>query len=174
MGEDERPASWDDLRVAAVLRGAWRRAQAAMTHALAENGLSNLQYHLLLAISAAGQAGIRQVDLAHEVDAPKTRVSLLAHQLASRRLIEAVRSEPDRRYVRLRLSPEGLATLRAAMRSQRHSLEALVGGFSQGDLVSLVEFLARQYLGLDLEVRALPRAIPREPSAAGEAVPYLP
>ncbi len=174
MGQDEGQASWDDLRVAAVLRGAWRRAQAAMTHALAENGLSNLQYHLLLAISAAGQAGIRQVDLAHEVDAPKTRVSFLAHQLASRGLIEAVRCEPDRRYVRLRLSPEGLATLRAAMRSQRRSLEALVGGFSQGDLVGLVEFLARQYLGLELEVRVHPQALSGEPRVADDATPYPP
>ena len=56
---------WDEVRLAAMLRSGWRRAQSTMTKALAISELSGLEYHLLLVVSTAGQPGIRQVDLAH-------------------------------------------------------------------------------------------------------------
>jgi DNA-binding MarR family transcriptional regulator len=150
---NQTPESWDDIQLAAALRSGWRRAQAAMTRALAEHGLSNLEYHVLLVVSAAGQAGIRQVDLAQEVNAPEARVSLLAHHLTQRGLIEAGRSEPDRRYVRLRPTPKGEHVLRSAMRCQRDGLAALIRQFPEDAVVGLVEYLMRRYLGLDLAVQ---------------------
>ncbi|HZU19046.1 MAG TPA: MarR family winged helix-turn-helix transcriptional regulator [Candidatus Dormibacteraeota bacterium] len=152
-GGSRAPEEWDDIRLAAALRSGWRRAQAAMTRALAEHGLSNLEYHVLLVISAAGEAGLRQIELAQEVNAPEARVSLLAHHLAQRGLIEAGRSEPDRRYVRLRATPEGERVLRSAMRCQRDGLATLVRQFPEEAVVRLVEYLMRRYLGLDLTVQ---------------------
>jgi DNA-binding MarR family transcriptional regulator len=140
----------DDVRLAAMLRHGWRRAQVAMARALAENGLSGVEYHLLLAVSAAGETGIRQVDVAQELNVPEARISVLAHQLRQRRLVEALRSEPDRRYVRLRLRPEGGQLLKAAMRSQRATLVEVVSEFPEDAVVRMLDFLIRRYLGLDL------------------------
>lgn len=143
----------DDVRLAAMLRHGWRRAHVAMTRALAENGLSGVEYHLLLAVSAAGKTGMRQVDVAQELNVPEARVSVLAHQLGQRRLVEALRSEPDRRYVRLRLRPEGGELLQAAMRSQRATLVEVVREFPEDTLMRMLDFLIRRYLGLDLTLR---------------------
>jgi DNA-binding MarR family transcriptional regulator len=149
------PTDWDDIRIAAMLRKGWRRAQATMTKALAANELTGLEYHLLLVVSAAGRTGMRQVDLAQELTVPEAKVSLLARELVERGLIEALRSEPDRRYVRIRLRPAGRRLLRDAMRCQREQLVAMVGELPQASMVlPMIEFICRTYLGLDVTVQA--------------------
>jgi DNA-binding MarR family transcriptional regulator len=149
---EPQPDDWDEIQLAAMLRAGWRRAQATMTRSLASTGLSGLEYHVLLAISAAGETGIRQVDLAQELNAPEGRVSVLARQLGERGLIEALRSEPDRRYVRLRLRPVGRRLLGTAMHCQLERLHAMVAQFDEETIVRMVEFVARHYLGLDVRV----------------------
>ncbi|TMC10861.1 MAG: MarR family transcriptional regulator [Chloroflexi bacterium] len=146
---------WDDIRIAAMLRKGWRRAQATMTKALAVHDLTGLEYHLLLVVSAAGKTGMRQVDLAQELSVPEARVSVLARELGDRGLIEALRSEPDRRYVRIRLRPSGRRVLREAMRCQREQLVAMVGELPEDSMVlPMIEFVCRTYLGLDVTVQA--------------------
>jgi DNA-binding MarR family transcriptional regulator len=154
------PASdWDDIRIAAMLRKGWRRAQWTMTKALAAQDLTGLEYHLLLVVSAAGKDGMRQVDLAQELSVPEGRVSVLGRELGARGLIEALRSEPDRRYVRVRLRPAGRRVLREAMRCQREQLVAMVGELPEDSMVlPMIEFVCRTYLGLDVIVR--PRGSP--------------
>ena len=148
------PSEWDDIRIAAMLRKGWRRAQATMTKALAAKDLTGLEYHLLLVVSAAGRDGLRQVDLAQELSVPEGRVSVLARELGERGLIEALRSEPDRRYVRIRLRPAGRRLLREAMRCQREQLVAMVGELPEDALVfPMIEFICRTYLGLDVRVQ---------------------
>ena len=148
------PGGWDDIRLAAMLRKGWRRAQATMTKALAAKDLTGLEYHLLLVASAAGRDGLRQVDLAQELSVPEGRVSVLARELGERGLIEALRSEPDRRYVRIRLRPAGRRLLRDAMRCQREQLVAMVGELPEDALVfPMIEFICRTYLGLDVRVQ---------------------
>src|SRR5215472_8355580 len=148
------PSDWDDIRIAAMLRTGWRRAQATMTKALAAKDLTGLEYHLLLVASAAGREGMRQVDLAQELSVPEGRLSVLARELSERGLIEALRSEPDRRYVRIRLRAAGRRLLRDAMRCQREQLVAMVGELPEDTMVlPMIEFICRTYLGLDLTVR---------------------
>jgi DNA-binding MarR family transcriptional regulator len=148
------PSEWNDIRIAAMLRKGWRRAQATMTKALAGQDLTGLEYHLLLVVSTTGETGTRQVDLAQELSVPEGRVSVLARELADRGLIEALRSEPDRRYVRIRLQPAGQDLLRDAMRCQREQLVAMVGELPQDSMVlPMIEFICRTYLGLDVTVR---------------------
>jgi len=137
-----------------MLRKGWRRAQATMTRALAVHDLTGLEYHLLLVVSAAGRTGMRQVDLAQELSTPEARVSVLARELGDRGLIEALRSEPDRRYVRIRLRPSGRRVLREAMRCQREQLVAMVGELPEDSMVlPMIEFVCRTYLGLDVTVQ---------------------
>jgi DNA-binding MarR family transcriptional regulator len=95
------------------------------------------------------------VDLAQELTVPEAKVSLLARELVERGLIEALRSEPDRRYVRIRLRPAGRRLLRDAMRCQREQLVAMVGELPQASMVlPMIEFICRTYLGLDVTVQA--------------------
>lgn len=137
-----------------MLRKGWRRAQAIMNRALAANELTGLEYHLLLVASAAGKLGMRQVDLADELSVPEGRISVLARELGRRGLIEALRSEPDRRYVRIRLRPAGRRVLKNAMRCQREQLVAMVGELPQdGVVLPMIEFVCHTYLGLDVTVR---------------------
>ena len=137
-----------------MLRKGWRRAQATMTKPLAAKDLTGLEYHLLLVASAAGRDGLRQVDLAQELGVPEGRVSVLARELGDRGLIEALRSEPDRRYVRIRLRPAGRRLLRDAMRCQREQLVAMVGELPDEALVlPMIEFICRTYPGLDVRVQ---------------------
>jgi DNA-binding MarR family transcriptional regulator len=124
-----------------------------MTRTLAGLDLSGLEYHLLLATSAAGDDGIRQVELAQELSVPEARVSVLARHLGDRGLIEALRCEPDRRYVRLRVTAAGRALLLTAMRCQREQLVAMVGDLPVEGVYELIEHICQTYLGLDLEVR---------------------
>ena len=143
----------DQLRLAAMLRSGWRKAQGTMVRALAENGLTGMEYHLLLAISAAGEIGIRQVDLAQELSVGEGKISLLARELGQRKMIEAVRSEPDRRYVHLRLRPAGRRLLLAAMRCQKEHLGALIHQFPDQAVEKMIETVIKNYLGLDLIVQ---------------------
>jgi len=144
---------WDEMRLAALLRNGWRRAQGTMARALSESGLTGPEYHVLLAISAAGRGGLRQVELAQELSVPEGKISVLARHLGERRLVEALRSEPDRRYVRLRLKPAGLRVLRAAMRCQREHLADMVGQLPEDEVVELIEFVIKTYLGMDVKVQ---------------------
>lgn len=155
MSPTEPPAGeWDEVRIATMLRSGWRRAQSTMTRALAASDLSGLEYHLLLVVGSAGPAGIRQVELAQELSVPEAKVSLLARDLGARRLIEALRTEPDRRYVRLRLRPNGRRLLQTAMRCQREQLVAMIGELPEETMVlPMIEFICRTYLGLDVTVR---------------------
>lgn len=150
---------WDEMRLAAMLRNGWRRAQGTMAKALTESGLSGPEYHVLLAISAAGEGGLRQVELAQELSVPEGKISVLARHLGERKLIEALRSEPDRRYVRLRLKPAGRRVLRAAMRCQREHLAAMVGPLPEEEVVELIEFVIKTYLGLDVKVQPRSRSV---------------
>ncbi len=144
-----------------MLRSGWRRAQATMTRALADIGLSGLEYHLLLVVGAATETGIRQIDLAQELSVPQGKVSVLAKELGGRGLIEALRSEPDRRYVRLRLSPAGRRLVQTAMRCQREQLVAMIGQIPEDAVVlPMIEFVCRTYLGLDVAVTVRPPAAP--------------
>src|SRR5690348_1946360 len=147
-------SDWDDIRIAAMLRKGWRRAQSTMTKALAAHDLTGLEYHLLLVVSGTGRTGMRQVDVAQELTVPEGRVSVMSRELGERGLIEALRCEPDRRYVRVRLRPAGRRVLREAMRCQREQLVAMVGELPQDEMVlPMIEFVCRTYLGLDVTVQ---------------------
>jgi DNA-binding MarR family transcriptional regulator len=154
MSQPAPPSDWDDIKIAAMLRNGWRRAQWTMTKALAAQDLTGLEYHLLLVVGAAGGEGMRQVDLAQELSVPEGRVSVLTRELVARDLVEALRSEPDRRYVRIRPRPAGERVVREAMRCQREQLVAMVGQLPRDSMViPMIEFVCHTYLGLDVTVQ---------------------
>jgi len=154
----------EDLRVAAVLRRGFRHAQLLMAHSLAEHDLSALSYHLLLETGAAGSAGVVQGELADLLQCPDTRVSMLVRDLIDRGLVAAERSQPDRRVVVIRATPEGVRLAHAALRTQRHALASLSAYTGLPSVPALLQSALRLYLGVEIRLDAVAAAVGAEGS----------
>lgn len=141
-----------DIALVAQLRGAFAEAQSVMGHTLANFGLTEQRYHLLLVVAAGGPAGTGQGALAQELHRPHSRISLLVRELCDAGMVEAVRDGADRRHVRVRLRREGEAILDRAISVQREALHSLIANLEVGEVTRLAELVARTYLGLELSV----------------------
>jgi DNA-binding MarR family transcriptional regulator len=149
-----------DIALVAQLRSAFAEAQTIMAQTLAEFGLTEQRYHLLLVVAAGGPEGTVQGLLARELHCPESRISLLVRELADAQLVEALRDSADRRHVRVRTTAAGEATLTHAITIQREALHSLIANLEVAEVTRLAELVARTYLGLDLSVvvRNPPRA----------------
>ena len=143
----------EEIRIAAAFRRGFRQAMVLIDHALAEHGLSPLQYHLLLEVGASGDEGIVQGDLAALLHTPEARVSLLVHELAERGLLDTLRGAPDRRVVRVGLTAEGCEAVNAALHSQRDALGNLAQVFEFPGVAEMLRRAVKLYLGVDLVVQ---------------------
>ena len=76
-------------------------------HTMAELGITSTQASIVFML-AAGQ-GVTAADLAREYGIDASAVTRLIDRLEKRGLLSRVRSEEDRRVVRLALTPEGHA-----------------------------------------------------------------
>jgi DNA-binding MarR family transcriptional regulator len=141
-----------DIELVAQLRSAFAEAQSIMGQTLAEFGLTEQRYHLLLMVASGGTGGTVQGLLARALHCPESRISLLVHELCEARLVEAVRDESDRRHVKVRINAAGESTLRRAISVQREALHSLIAGLEVSEVTRLAELVARTYLGLDLSV----------------------
>src|ERR1035437_3654162 len=97
-----------DTELVAQLRGAFAEAQTVMGHTLADLGLTEQRYPLLLVVAAGGRGGTVQGALARELHCPESRISLLVRELGGAGLVETLRDDADRRLVRVRVVAKGL------------------------------------------------------------------
>lgn len=141
-----------DIELVAQLRSAFAEAQTVMGQTLADFGLTEQRYHLLLVVAAAGPAGMVQGLLARDLHCPESRISLLVHELAAAGFVEALRDASDRRHVRVRIVGRGEETLARAISVQRDALHCLIATLEVSEVTRLAELVARTYLGLDLSV----------------------
>ena len=163
MGADSlitTSAKIDDIRTACLLGQAFRQAQLAIAGGLARYELSGLEYYLLLRVSAAGEEGIIQGALVGEMKISKTGVSLLVRNLWDSRLIETIRSKPDRRRVRVRLTRRGRQVSIAALRSMQRAIAKLVTEMPADDVSAMAELALKACLGLEAQVSFQPRRGP--------------
>jgi DNA-binding MarR family transcriptional regulator len=140
----------EELRIAAAFRRGFRQALVLIDRALSEHDLSPLQYHLLLEIGAAGEEGIVQGDLAALLHTPEARVSLLVHELGERGLLATQRSAPDRRVVRVGITPSGCRLVNTALQSQRQALGSFAHDFEFPGVVEMLRRAVQLYLGVDI------------------------
>jgi DNA-binding MarR family transcriptional regulator len=152
-----------DTELVAQLRSAFAEAQSVMGQTLAEFGLTEQRYHLLLVVAAGGPDGTVQGMLARDLHCPESRISLLVRELCEARLVDAVRDGPDRRHVRVRVTASGEATLARAIDVQRDALHSLIANLEVSEVTRLAELVARTYLGLDLSVSVRTSAQSRQP-----------
>ncbi|MBJ7608624.1 MAG: winged helix-turn-helix transcriptional regulator [Candidatus Dormibacteraeota bacterium] len=158
-----------DIDLVAQLRGAFSEAQSIMAQTLAEFGLTEQRYHLLLVVAAGGSDGTVQGLLARQLHCPESRISLLVHELGDAALVEALRDRPDRRRVLVRITLAGEAALSQAICVQRDALHGLIATLEVTEVTRLAELVARTYLGLDLcvSVRTPPQS--KRPARKGRA-----
>ncbi|MGH7776341.1 MAG: MarR family winged helix-turn-helix transcriptional regulator [Candidatus Dormibacterales bacterium] len=135
-----------ELAAAAPLRRRFRQAQILMSRALARYHLSVLQYHLLLEVGVGGREGLVQGRLAELLSCPDGRVSALVRDLVDRGLVVRYRALPDRRMVRLRLTPGGMRTVVASGRKQREELSQMVRAIPPDELQVMADWAIRTYL----------------------------
>jgi DNA-binding MarR family transcriptional regulator len=158
----------EELRLAAALRRGFRQAQLLMAHSLAEYDLSALSYHLLLEVGAAGREGVAQGDLADLLQCPDGRVSTLVRDLAERGLIRTDRSSPDRRVVRIHVTPRGARLTQEALQSQREALTSLSDHADLPSVTSMLQSALRLYLGVDISLEGVVAQVAAAPIDAEE------
>ena len=138
----------EEIRLAADLRRGFRSAQVEMARALAGCELTEQGYHLLLAVGASGRAGATPTALAEELGCPAPRISLLGREAGEQGLVETLRTDDDRRQVRVRLTADGSRRLARALAAQRRALRGVVRRLDSARVAAMLDTAARRYLGL--------------------------
>jgi DNA-binding MarR family transcriptional regulator len=110
-------------------------------HTTAELGITSTQASIVFML-AAGQ-GVTAADLAREYGIDASAVTRLIDRLEKRGLLSRVRSEEDRRVVRLALTPEGYALAEKIPAIFTHVLDKLLMGFTPEEVGFLKSMLRR-------------------------------
>ena len=71
------------------------------------------------------------------------------------RLIDTVRTAPDRRVVRVGITAEGSRLVRAALEAQRAALRELAQEFAMPGVGEMLRNAVQLYLGVDISVESL-------------------
>jgi DNA-binding MarR family transcriptional regulator len=136
---------------AAELRRLFREAQLRITRALAKQGFTVLEYHLLLSAGASGIEGLTETSLGVEIACGKGRVSQLVRSLSKLGYLETRRGT-DRREVQVVLTATGWEALTGAMDSIRDELVAFATCVDPDHMHELLRFALARYLNATFPV----------------------
>ena len=75
-------------------------------------GLSATQYNVLRILRGAGETGVSCKDIAARMITRDPDITRLLDRLERRKLLTRTRAKEDRRFVAIRITPEGLSLLR--------------------------------------------------------------
>ena len=100
---------------------------------LIENGVTMAQFKALMALSAAGDAGISVTTLAGELSIGQPSASLIVDQLVKRGYAARRQDEVDRRRVFVRVTPPGQELVDELRHGRRATFEAWLGGLGDED-----------------------------------------
>lgn len=110
-------------------------------HTSSELGITGTQASIVFML-AAGR-GTTSADLAREYGIDASAVTRLIDRLEKRGLLSRVRSEEDRRVVRLALTPEGYALAEQIPAIFKRVLDKMLNGFSPEEVGFLKSLLRR-------------------------------
>jgi DNA-binding MarR family transcriptional regulator len=125
------------------------RAHAAITRELSadlqrEHGLTLNDYEVLLLLSHAEGRRLRRVDLAERVILTASGITRLLEGLERAGLVMKEHCDSDARVTYAKITPAGIAKLREAAKTHLRGIEELfVGRYSESELTTLAELLAR-------------------------------
>lgn len=127
--------------------------------------LTNVQFGLLNVLHRLGEASQRQ--LCDELDLDRSTVAGLVLRLESRGYVARARATGDRRRNVVRLTPEGLATLRATAAAAARVDGALTAGLSPAERDELRRLLTRVLATAPAPPQADVPDTPRGPARRG-------
>ena len=99
------------------------------------SGMSLADWDVLTALGASESASLTVTALANQIGWERSRLSHHAKRMASRRLIELVTADSDRRATEVRLTPEGRAALERAAPGHVELIKRLFFGGIPRDLL---------------------------------------
>ena len=124
------------------------RAHASVVRGLdrelvADHGLTINDYEVLLRLARAPDRMMRRVDLAQQVLLTPSGITRLLDGLQRSGFVEKAACDSDARVVYAKLTDAGLEKLQRATEDHVASIRALFGGFTDEELQTLCDFLAR-------------------------------
>ncbi|CAN5831086.1 MarR family transcriptional regulator [soil metagenome] len=135
------PVPWAWVRLLAVQGALTRRMDA---HLRSGHDLTLRSYEVLLFLSWAPDRQLRRVELAGQLLLTQGGVTRLLSGLEADGLVEAVRSDADRRVVYARLTDAGLERLEQAAATHTADIRSMfTDRFSPDELATLAELLDR-------------------------------
>jgi len=112
-----------------------------MVDVLRPFGLSPTQYNVLRILKGAGESGVTCKDIGARMIARDPDITRLLDRLERRNLLTRNRAKEDRRFVAIRITPEGLALLRELDVPMERKQLALMQHMDKDQLHSTVELL---------------------------------
>jgi DNA-binding MarR family transcriptional regulator len=116
-------------------------------HTLAELGITSTQANIMFML--AGGRGLAAADLAREYGIDASTVTRLIDRLEARGLLNRVRSEEDRRVVKLEVTEQGMAIAQRIPDIFASVLDKLLLGFTPEEVGYLKSMLRRILVNVD-------------------------
>jgi DNA-binding MarR family transcriptional regulator len=130
-----------DAAIIASYRTVARALDRVALPLLIERGVTMAQFKALMALNAAGDAGISITALGHELSIGQPSASLIVDQLAKRDYAVRRSDETDRRRVFARVTPTGRELADELRHGRRSTFEAWLKGVADEDADSLARGL---------------------------------
>lgn len=134
--------------VALVSTTAWRQLYLtystifkAIERAIAPTGVTLPQALALATIKAAGDEPMTPSRLAHQLTQETQSVTGLIDRMEKQHWVRRVRDLPDRRAIRLELTPAGEAKLLETVGPSNRTIERLFDGLGEADVLTLAGLL---------------------------------
>lgn len=122
------------------------RTAALLGHEFAEvlrpHGLTPTQYNVLRILRGAGEGGLCRYEIVERLVSPVPDVTRLLDRLEAGDLVGRRRDPADRRHVKARIRPEGLALLEALDEVLLETHRDQLGHLGEERLGALVDLLA--------------------------------
>lgn len=122
------------------------RTQALVQHAsegmMAEHGVTHTQYNVLRILRGAGAEGLCRAAVGDRMIARVPDVTRLLDRMEEAGLVERERGDEDRRYVRARITKEGLKVLTRLEQPLHQFLETRFSHLGNAKLRTLIDLLA--------------------------------
>jgi DNA-binding MarR family transcriptional regulator len=122
------------------------RTQALIQHAsegmMAEHGVTHTQYNVLRILRGAGPAGLCRAEVGNRMIARVPDVTRLLDRMEDAGLVARERGDEDRRYVRARITKEGLKVLTRMEQPMHQFLEAKFTHLGPEKLRTFIDLLA--------------------------------
>lgn len=122
------------------------RTSAIIEHAaeslLAEHGVTHTQYNVLRILRGAGDEGLCRNDIGSRMVTQVPDVTRLLDRMEGAGLVERERGADDRRFVRARITRQGLKVLTQLDPPLQAFLKARFGHLGPAKLATLIDLLA--------------------------------